>query len=94
MHEIRSFKIFQTAKAMGALFAVLFAISITILMAFAFAVSRSHPEAKMPPSIFFLFPIIAGVYFFLVTALVCWVYNLVAAQIGGIAFELTPRSEN
>jgi hypothetical protein len=31
---------------------------------------------------------------FIGVALVCWLYKVVAARIGGIAFELTARSEN
>ena len=93
MHQIKSFKIFQTAKVMGVLCAVLSVLSV-ISMGFVFALTRSHSEAKMPSADFFLFPIMVGVYFFVFTALVCWVYNLIAAQIGGIAFEVTPRSES
>ena len=31
---------------------------------------------------------------FVGVALLCWLYNVVAARIGGIAFELTARSES
>jgi hypothetical protein len=40
------------------------------------------------------FPILFGVVGFIFLAISCWLYNLVAARIGGIAFELAPHSEN
>jgi hypothetical protein len=39
-------------------------------------------------------PIVFGVLGFIFMVIVCWLYNLVAARIGGIACELTPRGEN
>jgi hypothetical protein len=39
-------------------------------------------------------PILFGVLGFISMVIICWLYNLVAARMGGIAFELIPRSEN
>ncbi len=39
------------------------------------------------------FPIAAAVLGFIFIALTCWIYNQTAARFGGVAFELTPRSE-
>jgi hypothetical protein len=39
-------------------------------------------------------PILFGLIGFISMVIICWLYNLIAARIGGIAFELTPRGEN
>jgi hypothetical protein len=39
----------------------------------------------------FVMPIIGAIFSFFMIAISCWVYNLIAPSIGGIAFELTPR---
>jgi hypothetical protein len=93
MHEIKSFKIFQTAKVIGALY-LIFGFVEGVILAIAFAHSP-HP-APFKGKLFILIglPILAGVLGFIFGAIFCWLYNLVAARIGGIAFELTPRGEN
>jgi hypothetical protein len=37
-------------------------------------------------------PVVYAIVSFIGTALMCWLYNQVAAGIGGIALELTSRS--
>jgi hypothetical protein len=88
MHEIKSFRIFQTAKVMGALYAVLGLIEGAILLLASFR----HPH-RGQIIISFALPIIFAVIGFIMVVIMCWLYNLVAARIGGIAFELVPRSE-
>ncbi len=89
MHEIKSFKIFQTAKVIGVLYAVMgFVEGAIVLIA-----SLRHPN-RIPIFFSFGLPIIFGVLGFILIAIFCWLYNLIAARIGGIAFELVPRSEN
>ena len=95
MHEIKSFRIFQTARVIAVLYLIVGFIEGTIL-AFVFAHSphpRPHPVLG---TLFFLvgLPILFGVMGFIALVIMCWLYNIVAARLGGIAFELTPRSEN
>lgn len=91
MHEIKSFKIFQTAKVIAVLYAITFAIfAAFVLVSTSFGPRRSPPP---PHVILFLLPILGGIWSFLVTGFFCWLYNLIAPRIGGIAFELAPRSE-
>ena len=93
MHEIKSFKIFQTAKVFGVLYVILgFFEGVILTVAFA---HHPHPH-PLRGTLFILigFPILFGVVGFIILAISCWLYNIVAARIGGIAFELTPRSEN
>jgi hypothetical protein len=93
MHEIKSFKILQTAKVIAVLYLIFGFFEGAI---FAFAISHSHHAHPFKGILFVLFgvPILFGVLGFVVMVIVCWLYNLIAAQIGGIAFELVPRSEN
>jgi hypothetical protein len=88
MHEIKSFKIFQTAKVIGVLYAIIFAIFVTFVYCM-------NLEPRRPPIIaIVVLPVVAGVAVFVVMAFYCWLYNLLAMRIGGIAFEVTPRSDS
>ena len=89
MHEIKSFKIFQTAKVIAVLYTIMFAI----MGMFEFALF-THLGKRPPLVLFVVLPVFAAILGFIGAAFLCWLYNLVAARIGGIAFELTPRSEN
>jgi len=89
MHEIKSFKIFQTAKVIGVLYAVLGFVEGAIIL----IMSLRHPH-RLPISISIGLPILFAVIGFIMMVIFCWLYNLIAARIGGIAFELTPRSED
>ena len=93
MHEIKSFKIFQTAKVIAVLYVVFGFVEGTILSV-VFA-HRPHPHPLLG-TLFILigFPILFGVVGFISLLINCWLYNIVAARIGGIAFELTPHSDN
>ena len=89
MHEIKSFNIFQTAKVIGVLYTVLgFVEGVFVLIA-----SIRHPN-RVPIFISIGLPILFGVVGFIMMLILCWLYNLIAARIGGIAYELAPRSEN
>jgi len=93
MHEIKSFKIFQTAKVIAVLYVIFgFVEGAILLVAFAHA---PHPHGLGGTLVICIaLPIAFGVVGFIFTVIMCWLYNVVAARIGGIAFELAPRSEN
>jgi hypothetical protein len=93
MHEIKSFKIFQTAKVIAVLY-LIFGLVEGVILAIAFAHSP-HPHL-FKGTLFALIgvPILFGLVGFISMVIICWLYNLVAARIGGIAFELTPRGED
>jgi hypothetical protein len=90
MHEIKSFEIFQTAKVIAALYTITAAI-FGVFVAFM-SLLHGHPGRAIMAITFF--PILYGIVSFIGTAFFCWLYNEVASRLGGIAFELTPRSEN
>ncbi len=91
MHEIKSFKIFQTARVVAVMYAVFFGTGAVfeLILFFVHDAPRKPPLSSVP---FML--IVPTIFGFISATILCWIYNLVAARIGGIAFELTPRSEN
>ena len=89
MHEIKSFQIFQTAKVVAVIYAMMAAI-FGVFFAFI-ALIHGHPGRALQALIFF--PILYAVASFIGIAFLCWLYNEVASRIGGVRFEMTPRSE-
>ncbi|HYB92131.1 MAG TPA: hypothetical protein VEC38_13935 [Candidatus Binataceae bacterium] len=86
MHEIKSIGVLQTAKVLGAIYLALaaffgLAIGISILL-------RGHPGRAI--FVIFIVPILYGGGSFLVTIIMCSIYNLVAAKLGGVEIELSP----
>jgi hypothetical protein len=90
MHEIKSFRIFQTAKVIG----VLYAISLAIIAALQLVAFASFGGRKPPILLILILPVVGSIFSFLAFAFTCWLYNLIAPHIGGIAFELATRSES
>jgi hypothetical protein len=93
MHEIKSFKIFQTAKVVAVLY-LIFGFVEAAILAPMIAHSPHPPHFKGTLFIVIGVPILFLVLGFIFTVIICWLYNLVAARIGGIAFELAPRGED
>jgi hypothetical protein len=92
MHEIKSFKIFQTAKVIAVMYAIMFAIfGVIEFLAFAILSPRRPPHMAI---FLVVTPIVGAIFSFIAIAISCWVYNMIAPHIGGIAFDLEPRSEN
>ncbi|HEY6299887.1 MAG TPA: hypothetical protein VIW95_09615 [Candidatus Binatus sp.] len=93
MHEIKSFRIFQTAKVIAVLY-LIFGFVEGAILTIVFA-HRPHPHPLLGILLSLIgLPILFGVVGFIFLAIGCWLYNIVAARIGGIAFELTSHSEN
>jgi len=93
MHEIKSFKIFQTAKVIAVLYVIFGFVEGAILT----VVFAHHPNPHpLRGTLFILIglPILFGVAGFIFLVINCWLYNIIAARIGGIAFELTPHGED
>ena len=89
MQQIKSFGILQTAKFVGVLYVVMtaiFAIPLGIVGALV-AVIAGKPEG-LTFLFFMLAPIFYGIFGFLMVALICWLYNVVAARMGGVEIEL------
>jgi len=90
MHEIKSFEIFQTAKVIASIYAIIAAISGVIVA----LISLMHGRPGRAIMALIFFPIGYAVASFIGTAFLCWLYNEVADRIGGVKFEMTPQNGN
>ena len=89
MQQVRSFGIFQTAKVAAVLYVVvtaIFAIPFGIIGAIVAMISGKHEG--LLSLLLLVAPIAYGIFGFLMVALMCWLYNVVATRIGGIEVEL------
>ena len=86
MREIRSFNVLQTAKVLGVLyFAFGLAFSLFIVLPLSIAGKRpGHGGLLM--AVFS--PFIYGVLGFVFSAILCWLYNVIADVLGGIEVEV------
>lgn len=89
MQQVKSFGIFQTAKVlaamyfiMTAIFAIPFAVIGTIV-----SILAGKPEGLLS-LLFLVAPFFYAIIGGLTGALACWLYNMVAARIGGIEIEI------
>lgn len=88
MQQIKSFGVLQTSKVMGVVdFFLGVLVAIGFLLRFATRHGLHHPRVL----VFIIFvPILYGVGGFVITAIVCGIYNRVASRLGGIAIDLAP----
>ena len=87
--QIRRFGVGQTAKVIGALYALMGLVFVPIaLIASMFSPNKSDFGAGFALAL----PIIYGVLGFIFTAIGCAIYNFVAGLVGGIEVELDGSS--
>jgi hypothetical protein len=97
MYRIRRFGVVSTANTVALMYGLLFGVIFLIVAAFgALAlVSGSNRGGSFPfPSLLVTLAIgaiIYGLIFWILTAVICVMYNAVAGRTGGIAFELEQR---
>ena len=83
--QIRRFGVLQTAKVIGALYALIGLVFVPVLL----LISMVAPSKDGLGTGFALaLPVIYGVLGFIFAALSCAIYNLVAGLVGGIEVEL------
>lgn len=85
MAQIRRFGVGQTAKVVGALYALMGLVFVPILL-IASMISPNKPGVGAGFAL--ALPILYGVLGFIFTAIGCAIYNFVAGLIGGIEVEL------
>jgi hypothetical protein len=86
VRQIRSFNVLQTAKVMGALYFVL-GVAVSLFIAGRISIARRAP-GHGGLLIAVLAPFIYGVLGFVFSAIVCWLYNVIAGLLGGIEVEV------
>ncbi len=98
MQQIRSFGVLQTSKLVGCLYLALGAAIVVIAIPVVLVVTTLAPATQDSRKIWLaLLPILLmiplyGLVGFVFTAIVCWLYNLVARKIGGIEVEILPSA--
>ena len=50
--------------------------------------SQANPNGKLPTIILILGPVCYAVFGYIITAIMCWFYNMIASWSGGIAMTL------
>jgi hypothetical protein len=83
--QIRRFGVGQTAKVVGALYALTGLILVPVVLIVGMV---SPDKSGVGPGFALLLPILYGVLGFILTAIGCAVYNFVAGVVGGIEVEL------
>jgi uncharacterized membrane protein len=68
--------------------AILYFILALIFVPFVYLVMRSTPTAKFPPMMILLVPVFYAVFGYIMSAIACALYNLVASWAGGISITL------
>ncbi len=86
--QIVNVSILQSAKVMAVLYLVL-SLPMVVLM----AIPAMMSDENIPLGMFVLMPIAYTVFGFLFTVLGAWIYNLVAARIGGFEFTTVEVSD-
>jgi hypothetical protein len=87
--QIRRFGIGQTAKVIGVLYTL---IGLILLPIFLVVAMISPNGTQFGTGFALALPIIYGIMGFIVTAIGCAVYNLVAGWVGGVEVELEGAS--
>ena len=85
MAQIRRFGVGQTAKVVGALYALMGVVFVPFVL---IAAMLSPDKSGFGPGFALALPIIYGVFGFIFTAIGCAIYNFVAGLVGGIEVEL------
>jgi hypothetical protein len=87
--RIRKFGVLQTAKVVAVLYALMGLVFVPVFL----IVSMYSPDKGGPGTGFaLLMPILYGVLGFVLTAISCAIYNIVAGLVGGIEVELDESS--
>src|SRR5262249_30711985 len=86
MQKIKSVNVLQTAKVMAAIYFIL-GLAVCVLIIFVGLIEKGGvgPRRLVTAILSLFFYGIAG---FVFTAIFCWLYNIIAARLGGIEIDL------
>jgi hypothetical protein len=90
MQRLAKLGVLSVAKHLAVLYALLglLASAMALCVAFVQVVSGDMEQAIVSIVAAVVFPFLYGVLGFLFAGLVAWLYNLIAARLGGIELEL------
>lgn len=87
--RIESMSIQQTSRVIGTLFLI-----VTAFLFIPLGVMAIIREGFSTGSVFLGLPIAYGFAFYLLTIVVCWVYNIIVPYVGGIEFSINEIKED
>ena len=70
--------------------AIIYFVLALIFVPFLYLATRNAPNGSFPPIVLIIGPICYGIFGYVFAAIGCWLYNLVASWVGGIALTLEP----
>ena len=83
-YRIKRFGAHSTASTVAILYFILAVIFVPII----YFASQANPNGKLPSIILILGPVAYAVFGYIITAIMCWLYNMIASWSGGIAMTL------
>lgn len=83
-YRIKRFGAHSTASTVAILYFILALIVVPII----YFASQANPNGKLPTIILILGPVGYAVFGYIMTAIMCWLYNLIASWSGGVAMTL------
>jgi hypothetical protein len=85
-HRVTHFGVHQTAVTVAVIYFVLALVFVPIV----YLATRGQASTTFPPIIMVLGPIFYGLFGYIVSAIMCGLYNIVSGWTGGIAITLEP----
>lgn len=89
IRQITRISIGQTSKVISLCYAVVALIAVVIYYVAMRGMAGTGGQAAPNPIILVLAPIIYGAIVFIVTSFMFFVYNQIAAKVGGVEFEVS-----
>ena len=83
-YRIKRFGAHSTASTVAILYFILAVIFVPII----YFASQANPNGKLPTIILILGPVGYAVFGYIITAIMCWIYNMIASWSGGVAMTL------
>ena len=83
-YRIKRFGAHSTASTVAILYFILGVIFVPIV----YFASLANPTGKLPTITLILGPVAYAVFGYIMTAIMCWLYNMVASWSGGITMTL------
>jgi ABC-type multidrug transport system permease subunit len=85
-YRIRRFGPHSTAATVAILYFILAVIFVPIVY-FA-SQANANPKGKLPAIILILGPVCYALFGYIMTVIMCWLYNVIASWTGGVAMTL------
>lgn len=93
--EIKAFAVWKCAKIAAVVLTIFTGLFVWPIWIYSRVASAWFHHGPHPPfSVFLVFPVFYGVCTFFMTAIMCWLYNVLSPRIGRIEIELGDSPSN